>query len=239
MEKDHDPSRKKSRQHPGKKPPIRDQNQPPLTQFFPRLNSDNLSVNYSQILPNANSTNFSINTIMFIPSKEIKIKSQFLLYISFQTCDSKPLIPSPRPPKPSEMCQGSALVSIRDDAYWESLDRRLMPQCYQQAIVAIESPVITPVIAILSTAEKGRCKRWFTSINRDSSTRFYLYDFIALCNFLFLSCDISLPPFSGSEFLFESLSPMNLSPLFWFPSRKHSSRYIDLQFFYHCTIDIK
>ena len=69
------------------------------------------------------------------------------------------------------MCQGSALVSVRDNAYWESLDRRLMPQCYQQAIVAIESPVITPVIAVLSTAESGRSKRWFTSINRDSSTR--------------------------------------------------------------------
>ena len=94
-----------------------------------------------------------------------------LIILSLQTCDSKPLIPVPRPPKPSEMCQGSALVSVRDDKYWESLDKRLMPECGQQAIVAIESPCLVPVVSILSTKESGRSKRWITCITRDSATR--------------------------------------------------------------------
>ena len=82
------------------------------------------------------------------------IELKFPLYLtdtmSLQTCDSKPCIPVPRPPKPSEMCAGSAQVSIRDDAYWESLDRKRTPDCYQQALVAIEAPNLVPVLAILS-----------------------------------------------------------------------------------------
>ena len=171
MEKDHDPRRKKSRQHPGKKHPKRDHNQPPLTQFFPRLKHNKLSMNLALNTPKIKSPSCKSSYVVFSPTKKMIVNTQILICTSLQTCDSKPLIPRPRPPKPSELCQGSALVSVRDDAYWESLDRRLMPQCYQQAIVAIESPVITPVIAILSTEELGRSKRWFTSINRDSSTR--------------------------------------------------------------------
>ena len=94
-----------------------------------------------------------------------------LIILSLQTCDSKPLIPVPHPPKLSEMCQGSTLVSVRDDKYWESLDKRLMPECWQQAIVAIESPCLVPVVSILSTKESGRSKRWITCITRDSASR--------------------------------------------------------------------
>ena len=93
MEKDHDPRGKKSRQHPGKKHPKRDQNQPPLTQFFPKLNSNKALMNFPSP---TQKIEISSVKIKFFPPKKINI--QLLIYTSLQTCDSKPLIPPPRPP---------------------------------------------------------------------------------------------------------------------------------------------
>ena len=81
------------------------------------------------------------------------------------------MTPKPPPAKPSEMVPGTSKVAIRDDSYWENLNKRRMPSCYMQAIMAIESPSFIPCIAIHSEEKKGREKRWFTCLTRDAMTR--------------------------------------------------------------------
>ena len=46
-----------------------------------------------------------------------------------------------------------------------------MPDCFMQAIVAIESPSMVPCVAVHSVKGEGRKKRWFSCITRDSITR--------------------------------------------------------------------
>ena len=170
MAKGSHPGRKKTPQYPGKK--LTDPSQPQISSFFYPLkkisNVSHLPIFSRQTPPILTHCNDKFSYVYFSPLKTYVLNTNTQ---TFQTCDSKPLIPKPPPARLSEMVAGSSKVAIRDDSYWENLNKVRMPDCFMQAIVAIESPSLVPCVAIHSVEGEGRKKRWFSCIIRDSMTR--------------------------------------------------------------------